>query len=319
MAAPRVVVTSSSFGKVSAEAYRILREAGFEIVDDMRGPFSGDKLIEVLNRGEAAILGQDAADRRVFENCPNLKAIVKHGAGVDNIDLDAASDHGVIICNVPSMNAEAVAEYTVGLILAAARRIAEADRSMRAGEWGRFMGYQVTGKTIGIVGFGRIGQRVAKKLQGFEPQILAFDPFPNEEAARQQGVRLSTVDEVIEQADVLTLHLPLTAETRGLVSRERLARMKKSAILINTARAGVVDADALADALREGRLAGAAIDVFSEEPVNPDFPLIQMPSVISTPHIAAYSYDAMDAVSILAAHNMVDVMNGRPCAHIVSK
>ncbi len=314
----RVVVTSSSFGKVTNAAYDILRTAGLDVLDNERGPFTGQKLIEVLSRGEAAIVGQDTVDRNVLESCPNLKVIAKHGTGVDNIDLGAARECNIVITNVPSLNADAVAEYTVGLMLALGRRIAEADRGIRSGRWLRLMGSQVGGKTVGIVGFGRIGQLVAKKLRGLEPRILVSDPYPNAAALETYGAELVGLDELLARSDIVTLHLPLVKDTEGLIDANRLGLMKASAVLINTARAGVVDDKALVDCLRAGQIAGAAVDVFAEEPVGSDHPLLSMEQVVLSPHIASYSAEAIDDVSIQAARNVVDVLQRHQCPYVVS-
>lgn len=314
----RVVVTSSSFGKVTNAAYEILRTAGLDVLDNERGPFAGKKLIEVLSRGEAAIIGQDFVDRSVLEGCPNLRVIAKHGTGVDNIDLGAAREYNVVVTNVPSLNADAVAEYTVGLMLALGRRIVEADRSMRIGQWRRLMGFQIGGKTVGIVGFGRIGQLVAKKLRGFEPRILVCDPYPNNAALQQYDAELVGLDDLLVHSDIVTLHVPLLKETEAMIDKSRLGLMKPSAILINTARGGIIDEKALLECLKAGQISGAAIDVFPEEPVGTDYALLDMEQVVLSPHIASYTAEAIDAVSIQAAHNIVDVLQGHQCACVVS-
>ncbi|MGE5481850.1 MAG: phosphoglycerate dehydrogenase [Bacteroidota bacterium] len=314
----RVVITSSSVGKVSEAPFKILKEAGCEVLADERGPFRGEKLVQVLSRGEAVIVGQDELNRSVLEALRGrLRVIVKNGAGVDNIDLEAARECGISVANVPAMNADAVAEFAVGLMLAAARKIPQADRDLRAGKWSRFYGLQLTGKTFGIVGFGRIGQLVARKLRGFDPVLLAYDPYPNEQALAELGTRLVGLDELLSASDIVSLHLPLTEETAGLLGRERLALLKPGALLVNTARAGVVEPEALAEALASGRLGAVAVDVFAAEPSDPADPLLHSDRTVCTPHIASYTYEAMEATSVQAARNIVDLLEGRPCPFVL--
>jgi phosphoglycerate dehydrogenase-like enzyme len=314
MSGSRLVrITSRSFGEASPEALGILRDAGHTVVDTPRGPFHGDRLIAELTRAHAAIVGTDGLDAAVLGELPELRVLVKHGIGVDNIDLDAARRAGVTVANVKGSNANAVAEYVVAAMLAVVRFLVPARASLARGEWRRFIGRELGGLTIGLLGFGRTGRAVAARLAGFRPRMLAHDPLLTPDEAARTGVLPATFEEVLSQSDVLSLHLPLAPATRNLVDATALGRMKTGAVLINAARGGLVDARALAAALDRGHLAGAAVDVFDHEPPPADHPLLGREDVLCTPHIAAYTADALGATSLIAARHVVDLLAGDAC------
>lgn len=308
-----VRVTSRSFGETTPRAFAVLEEAGHSVVGEPRGPFYDERLIAELHGARAAIVGTDGLDAAVLGRLPDLCAIVKHGIGIDNIDLDAARDANITVANVKGSNANAVAEYVVGAMLMTVRRLAAAQASLGRGEWRRFIGRELGGLTIGLLGFGRTGRAVAARLSGFGPRLLAFDPFVPPDDAARAGATLATFDEVLRESDVVSLHLPLEAATRHLLDAAVLARMKRGAILINAARGGLVDAEALAESLDRGHLAGAAIDVYDHEPPPNDHPLLGREDVVCTPHVAAYTVDALDATSLIAANHVVDILAGRAC------
>jgi D-3-phosphoglycerate dehydrogenase len=248
--------------------------------------------------------------RELLEAAPELKVVARAGIGVDNIDVEAATWRGIAVLNAPSANTVSAAEHAMGLLLALVRRIPWADRSMRYGEWDRqrFLGIELRGKTLGIVGLGRIGAHVAILARGFGMRLLAHDPHITEARARELGAELVSLEELLARADVVTLHLPLTSETRNLLDAKRLALMKPTAVLINAARGGLVDERALLEALETGKLAGAGLDVFETEPLPADSPLRRAERVILTPHLAGSTVEAQERVGIEICRAVKDAL-----------
>jgi D-3-phosphoglycerate dehydrogenase len=240
----------------------------------------------------------------------NLKVVGRAGIGVDNVDVGAATEQGVLVVNAPTANLMSATEHTFALLLSLARRVPEADAGMKSGEWNRKLtGVELQGKTLGIIGFGRIGQRVADRARGFEMKITAYDPFLDATAARRLEVELLPLDDLLAQADVVTLHVPLTDQTRNLLDRDRLARMKKGALVVNCARGGVIDEGALLEALESGHLGGAALDVFAEEPPK-DLRLVRHRKVVATPHLGAQTREAQERISLEAAQMVLEALSG---------
>ncbi|MCE5269788.1 phosphoglycerate dehydrogenase [bacterium] len=248
--------------------------------------------------------------RRVIESADCLKVIGRAGVGVDNVDLDAATERGIVVMNTPSGNTVAAAEHTWGLLLALARKIPAAAASFKAGKWerGKFVGNELCGKTLGVVGLGRIGSEVARYAQAFRMRVLAYDPFISESRAAEQEITLAPLEELFEKADVVSLHLPVTEETRKLVGVKLLGKMKKSALLVNCARGALVDEAALLAALNEGRLAGAALDVFSKEPPE-SLDLVLHEKVVATPHLGASTREAQINVGVQIAEQIEAVLS----------
>ncbi|HYG62086.1 MAG TPA: phosphoglycerate dehydrogenase [Thermoanaerobaculia bacterium] len=239
-----------------------------------------------------------------------LKVVGRAGIGVDNVDVAAATDLGILVVNAPTANLMSATEHTWALLLALARKVPQADVSTKSGGWDRkILGTELQGKTLGVVGFGRIGQRVAARARGFEMKVVAYDPFLDPEVARRLEVALLPVEDLLRQADVVTIHTPLTRETRNLLSRERLALMKPGALLVNCGRGGLVDEEALLAALESGAIAGAALDVFAEEPPT-DLRLVQHPRVVATPHIGAQTREAQDRISTETAEMVLAALAG---------
>ncbi len=245
----------------------------------------------------------------LLEAAPQLKVIGRAGIGVDNIDLEAATRRGVLVMNTPGGNAVSVAEHTFALLLALARRVPAADQSTRAGEWRKneFAGFELKGKTLGLVGLGRIGQEVARRALAFEMQVLAHDPFVAAALARDLGVELVSLDDLLGRADFLSLHVTLTPETQHLLNRERLAKCQRGLRVLNTARGELIDESALAEALQSGQVAGAALDVFAGEPPR-DSPLLKLPNVIATPHIGGSTAEAQEEVGWRIAQQVRDYL-----------
>lgn len=239
-----------------------------------------------------------------------LRVIGRAGVGVDNIDLAAASRRGIVVMNTPGGNTVAVAELTVAMMLAISRHVPQATASMRGGQWEkkRFQGRELFNKTLGVIGIGNIGSVVVDRCLGMKMKAVAFDPHCSPEMAAQLGCRLVSLDEMLAQADYVTIHAPLNDETRGLVNARALAKMKKGAFLVNCARGGIVDEAALADALRSGHLGGAAFDVFAQEPTPADNPLLKLDNFICTPHLGASSEEAQLNVATAIAEQMVDYL-----------
>jgi D-3-phosphoglycerate dehydrogenase len=257
------------------------------------------RLLEVLPEAHALLVRSETkVTADMLAQAPQLRVVGRAGMGVDNIDLEAATHRGIAVLNTPGGNTISAAEHTVGLLLALVRRIPWADQSMRAGAWDRqkFQGVELSGKTLGVVGLGRIGAHVANIARAFGMNIVAHDPFLPEARAHELQVQLVPLDDLLKRADVVTLHLPLTDETRNLIDRRRLGLMKKSAVLINAARGGLVDEAALIEALKAERLAGAALDVFQTEPLPADSPLRATDRMILTPHLAASTVEAQERV-----------------------
>ena len=250
-------------------------------------------------------------DADLLEAGRQLKVVGRAGIGVDNVDVVAATDRGILVVNAPTANLVSATEHTFALLLALARNIPAAQASMSAGEWNRkqFLGSELHGKTLGVVGLGRIGQGVAARARAFGMSVVAYDPFLDASAARRMDIELAELNEVIAVADVVTLHTPLTDQTRNLINEERLAKMRPNALLVNCARGGVVDEEALLAALEGGRLGGAALDVFAEEPPT-DLRLVNHPRVVTTPHIGAQTREAQERVATETARMVLAALDG---------
>jgi D-3-phosphoglycerate dehydrogenase len=247
----------------------------------------------------------------LIERAARLKVIGRAGVGIDNVDVDAATRRGIVVANAPESTVVSAAEQTVGLMVALARNIPQAHAALKQGRWerSRWSGIELDGKTLGVVGFGRIGQQVARRAIGLGMRVVAVDPFVGAERFRELGVeQADSVDAVLAVADVLTLHSPLTEETRGLIDSTAIAKMKDGARLVNAARGGLVDEEALLDAIRSGKLAGAALDVFSEEPYRG--PLLELDEVVTTPHLAASTDEAQDRAGLIIAEQVVSALDG---------
>jgi D-3-phosphoglycerate dehydrogenase len=258
--------------------------------------------------------------RAMLEKAPRLRVIGRAGAGVDTIDVEAATARGIVVVNAPGGNAVAAAEHTLALMFASARSVAAADAALKHGKWARsaYMGTELTGKTLGLIGLGRVGSEVARRALGLDMRVLVFDPYVPDEHARRGGMEPVELDTLLESSDFVSLHVPLTDATRGLLNAPRLAMMRPSAFLINCARGGLIDEAALLAALDAGRLAGAAVDVYSKEPVAPDDPLPRHPKIVATPHLGASTVEAQTNVAAQVASEVLAVLEGRPAQFAVN-
>lgn len=308
--AQRVLVATRSFGSTSSKPWDVLSEAGLEIVKaDMNIEMTEDRLIELLKDVDGAIIGVVPMTKRVLESSPKLKVVSMHGVGVDHVDLPAAARLGIVIANCPGTNDQAVADLAIGLMIAIARKIPQVDRHLRQGGWGRHSGSELWCKTLGLIGMGRIGRGVAKRALGFDMKVLVYDPYVRQEQIDLPGVRLTSFEEVLTEADFLSLHAVCNEETRNMMNIDQFRKMKSSAFLVNTARGGLIDEMALHQALTSGMIAGAALDVFVEEPPVGN-PLLSLENVILTPHIGAHTKEAIERMGVIAAKNVVQTLQG---------
>jgi D-3-phosphoglycerate dehydrogenase len=314
----RVLVTPTSYAKDDPRLRTELEAAVGEVIYNPTGrPLSSNELVDLLPGCHGYIAGLDMVDRTALKAANQLRVIARYGAGVDRVDMEAAKEKGIIVTNTPGANSISVAELTVGLMLALARMIPEANAATKAGEWPRLAGVSLEGKVVGLLGLGSIGKQVARRLVGFDCIIIAYDPVADQAFAERHDVRLLPRDEVIRQADFLSLHVPALSETRGMVNESFLSRMKPDAFLINTARGELIDETALLAALQSGHLRGAALDAFAKEPPAADNPLFALPQVIATPHTGAHTDGATNAMGWGALRDCLAVLRGEEPAHRV--
>jgi len=283
--------------------------------------FDEDDLIQAVTDVDGIIIRANGkVSRRLMEAAPRLKVVGRHGVGVEAIDRQAAADLGIVVVNTPKATTESVAEQCLGMMIVLAKRILQADKALRTGDWQaryRLIGDELRGKTLGIVGFGRIGQRVANLCHtALAMPVLYHDAVAYPEAEASLDARRVPLDELLETADFVSLHVPLLPETHGLIGDDELRRMKPSAYLINTSRGPVVDQAALAQALREGWIAGAGLDVFDPEPLPPDSPLLELNNVVMTPHMAAHTDEALLCMAMVVS-DVLAVIEGRAPEHPV--
>ncbi len=277
---------------------------------EVRNNLSPEELKALLQDMDALIVrSATQVSGDVLLSSPRLKVVGRAGVGVDNVDLEAATARGVVVMNTPGGNTISAAEHTVSMLLSLAKHIPQATASMKGGKWekSRFMSVELSGKILGIIGLGRIGTEVAKRVKGFNLRVLAYDPFIGAEAAESLGVELVDLPELFRQSDFLTIHTPLTRETKHLICAATIAQMKEGVRIVNCARGGIVHEADLHEALKRGRVAGAALDVFEKEPIT-DSPLFALPNFISTPHLGAASEEAQDAVAVEIAQQVLDYL-----------
>jgi D-3-phosphoglycerate dehydrogenase len=307
-----VLVTATSYG-ISDPRLRTELEGqvGRVIYNTTGHPLSSAELARLLPDCDGCIAGLDEFNREALSAAHRLKVIARYGVGVDRVDLEAAKEKGIIVTNTPGANAVSVAELTIGLMLCLARSIPSLHAATCAGEWPRLPGVALEGKTVGLLGLGAIGRQVARRLHAFDCVLVAYDPRPDEAFAREHHIELAPTEEVIRRADFLSLHVPLTPETRQMVNADFLSRMKQGAYLINTARGEVVDEQALYEALKSGHLRGAALDAFQKEPPGSDNPLLTLPQVVVTPHTGAHADSAVNAMGWAALRDCLAVLSGR--------
>ncbi|MGJ3241122.1 MAG: hydroxyacid dehydrogenase [Anaerolineae bacterium] len=285
------------------------------------GKLSQDELIAQVPNADALIIRSGVQiTPEVFAAASNLKAIARAGVGVDNIDLDAATAHGVVVMNTPGGNTISTAEHTFGLMLALARHIPQGNSSLKAGRWDRkqYVGVELKGKTLGVLGFGRIGQAVASRALAFEMDVIAYDPFLDDSVFTSTGIEWVDLDTLYARADFITLHAPATPDTEGMINQASLAKMKDGVRIINAARGALINDFDLAQALQSGKVAGAAVDVYVTEPPPADHPLLGFDTVIDTPHLAANTTDAQITVAVEAAELVADALRNQTYQNVVN-
>jgi len=288
-----------------------LREAD-NIDIDIKTGLSEEELLTIIDEYDGLLVrSQTQVTRKVIEKGHNLKVIGRAGVGVDNIDLEAATENGIVVVNAPDGNTNSAAEHTMAMIMALARNIPQAYLSLKNREWDRksYIGVELRDKTLGIVGLGRIGSEVARRAKGQRMNVIAYDPFFSKEKAEKMGIEYGTIDEVLEAADFITVHTPLLKETRHIINKDAFAKMKDGVRIVNCARGGIINEDDLYDAIVSGKVAGAALDVFEEEPAV-DHKVLELKEVIATPHLGASTVEAQENVAIDVSHDVVRILSG---------
>lgn len=273
--------------------------------------YTFDELKEIVEDIDGVVVGVDDWNEDVFKLAPKLKGMARFGVGVDNIDLNAAKEHGIIVCNSPGINSSAVAEQAVALLLSLIRNIPEMNRAVRKGEWPRPMFHELKSRTIGFLGFGAIARNVAQRLAGFGPEMIAYDKYPNQEAADKLGVRLVSQEEVLKESDIISIHLPATDETKHLINKETIQQMKDGVYIVNTARGSIVNEADMAEALESGKAAGFGTDVFEHEPIDLSGPLFKYDNYIATPHVSAETFENCETTSVVTAKALLAVFEGK--------
>lgn len=301
----KVLVTPRSFAKADPAPLALLQERGYEVVRNATGGILTEaQLGELLADCDGVILGVDPLTADVIKSAPKLRAVSKYGVGVDNIDLDACAARGIKVSRTVGANSDAVADYAFALILALARKVIPIDARCRKSDWSKITTSDVYGKTLGLIGLGAIGRRAARRAKGFSMRVLAYDVGWDEAYARAEGIELAEIDTIMQDCDFISLHLPLLDSTRGIISAERIARMKPTAYLINTARGGLIDEAALLSALRENRIAGAGLDAFAQEPPE-EKEWFTLDNVVLGSHCSASTAGAAEAMGRMAAENLI--------------
>jgi len=313
----KVLITTVIDEKFMQKALGLLRERAEVRLNPYRRALTEDELITQLKGIDAVFAGGDPFTARVIDSADRLKVIARDGVGLDRVDLNAATKKGVVVTITPAV-CESVADLAFGLLIAVVRKVFIADRCVRAHEWNlreKFVGRDVHGATLGIIGLGRIGSFMAKRAKAFNMRVLAYDPYVSAEKAKDLGVELLSLENLLRESDIVTIHAPLTEETMGLIGEGEFNTMKRGAFLINTARGAIIDEKALHRALKTGRLAGAGLDVLTVEPPLPDNPLLKLENVILTPHMGNDTLEAFERLSTEAATDIIRVLEGRRPLH----
>ena len=286
-----------------------MREAGFNVVKETK--LSPDELVERLQDAQGVIVrSATKITADIMDKVDNLKVIGRAGVGVDNIDIKAATERGIVVMNAPDGNTITTAEHTFAILVSLARNVPQAHSKLQSGTWDKksFVGVELYGKTLGIIGLGRIGQHVAKIAKGFGMSVFAFDPFVSDAQAKELGIENGSLDDVFAKADFITIHTPVTDETRGIIGKDAFSKMKEGVRIVNCARGGLVDEDALLVAIEDGKVAGAALDVYSNEPLESSSALLNNPKIITTPHLGASTIEAQEGVALTVAEQIRDYL-----------
>ncbi len=308
----KVVITDFEYPNVDQET-KIITESGAQL--QACHLKTEEEIIAAVRDADAVIVQYAVITRKIIDHMQNCKMIIKYGIGVNNIDSAAATEKGIYVCNVPDYGVDEVSNHAIALLLALAKKLPVITKALRGGDWGYTSTvplFRLAGSTLGLVGLGRIPSLVAKKMSGFGMRILAFDPYMTPEAARERGAELVDFETLCRESDFISIHCPLTDSTTHLFDEKAFALMKKTAFLINTARGPVIDEQALVQALKSGKIAGAGLDVFESEPISQESELLRMDNVIATPHCAWYSEEAISTLQRKVAEEVVNVLGGNP-------
>lgn len=306
----KVMIAPSHLAKEKGAFFEVLQAAKLDLVYPQKNvQMTEEDILNEFHGVEAVIAGSEPYTRKVFETFSQLKIISRVGVGYDAVDVKEATKRGVVVCYVPGTNQDAVAEHCFSLMLALAKNVIRQHNQLREGKWPRHANLPLRGKTLGLIGLGRIGKAMTRKAKAFDLKVIAYDPFPDTRFAQEQQVPLLTLDEVLQQSDYVSLHLPAKPETVKLINAEKLALMKPTAYLLNTARGAVVDEQALYEFLKNKKIAGAGLDVFEKEPPVGS-PLLTLDNVVLTAHTAGVDTESRDAMALMAAQNLVALLNG---------
>lgn len=310
--AQKILITPKSFRSYKEKTYPLLLEKGYEIVENNLGrTMTEAEIIEAAGREVAGIIiGVDPLPAAVLEKCRDLKAISKYGVGMDNIDLVRAAELGIKVKNALGSNSVSVAELAIGLMFTLSRSLSRVASGVRNGSWDRYMGCELTGKRLGLIGGGQIGREVAKRARGLEMSVAVYDPYLKDEGflEKYRVIRAGSLEEIFKTSDFISLHLPATGETRHIINRAAFRLMKPDCFLINTSRGELVDEEALCEALAGGVIAGAAQDVFSAEPPDKDEKLLKLPNFILTSHIGAFTREAVERMAMVSTMNLLEML-----------
>ncbi|MFJ4223186.1 phosphoglycerate dehydrogenase [Microbacterium sp. NPDC089695] len=314
-----VIVGAVRYAELCGRGRQLLIDNGFALVENQTTvPWTAEQLHEHIATADAAVAGVEVFDAAALDRAPSLRIISRLGVGLDNVELPVARDRGVDVVNVPGGNAEAVAELALGFILSLMRRLPQMHDAARAGRWDRYVGTELAGKTVGLLGFGAIARLLAARLSGFDLTIKAYDPYADLDAAARLGVEIVSLEEAVSDADIVSVHVPHLPETHHLVDDALISHMRQGTLLINTSRGGLVDEAALVRGLESGRIGGAGLDVFEHEPVSPDNPLFSHDAVVTAPHAGADTIEAYDRIGWATAQAIVDVFAGRTPANVAN-
>jgi D-3-phosphoglycerate dehydrogenase len=320
MAKFTILVEARPFCAFNTAPINKLKNAGMRVIDLRGSGIEDADFIKALKQADGVLCGNDLrVNGDLFDVAPKVKVIAKMGVGLDTVDIDAASRHGAIVFHTPGANNQAVADHTFALILSLARRIPYCDLSLREKRWEhtKIMGVEIWQKTIGIIGLGAIGRCVALRAKGFQMKVVAYDPYWPAEFADQEGIEQMPLDELLKVADIVTIHAPLTPENKGLINTRAFKLMKSTALLINVARGAIVAESDLYQALKNGEIGGAGVDVFEQEPPT-DSPLLELDNVVLSPHTAAFTHEALDNMSTGIVDQLIDYYQGKRPGQLVN-
>lgn len=303
----KILISSASFGKINKDPIKILENAGYTPVLNPYGKkFEFDEFVELINDAVGLIAGTEKITAKLLENAPILKVISRYGVGIDNIDLETAKKLGIIVRSTPEAPSQAVAELALALMLNLYRRVSEADRNVRNHNWSQLMGRLLSGKSLGIIGLGRIGKKLVKLVQPFEMKIYAYEPCPDSNFVSSNNITLISLHDLLSRSDIVSLHVSLSDATFHMIGEEELSLMKKDAVIINTSRGGLIDEKALNEALKNGRIGGAAIDTFEEEPYIGS--LTELNNLILTCHMGSSAVETRKQMELETVTNLINAL-----------